>query len=158
MKTRLAAVAIALLPTLVASGCVTSRTTVRTWGDTDTEPERWGRVERIKEVVTSRQGDPAAGAVAGAVIGGLLGAAIGGHTSYDRWGRGYTTGNPAGAAVGAVGGAMVGAAASQGGEESRAYHLLVRFDDGGREWFVYHGAAPFEVGESVRLTPRGLAR
>jgi outer membrane lipoprotein SlyB len=156
MNARLAAVA--LLPVFLASACVTTRTTVRTWGESDTEPERWGRVEQIKEVVTTRQGDPAAGAVAGAIIGGLLGSAIGGHTHYDRYGRGYSSGNPAGAVVGAVGGAMVGAAASEGGEERRSYHLLIRFDDGGREWFVYHGAAPFQVGENVRLTPRGLSR
>jgi outer membrane lipoprotein SlyB len=155
MQTRMLALAFA--PVLALSACVTTQTTTRTWGDTGAEPERFGRVERIKEVVTTRQGDPAAGAVAGAIVGGLLGSMLGASTSYDRYGNAYVTGSGPGAAFGAVGGAMVGAAASEGGEE-RTYHLLVAFEDGGREWFVYHGAPPFEVGEAVRLTPRGLSR
>ena len=158
MTSRSRSLALAALPFLLLSACVTTRTTVRSWGDTGAEPERWGRVERIKEIVTEQRGDPAAGAVAGAIIGGLLGSTIGGSTYSDRWGNVHSSGNPAGAVVGAVGGAMVGAAASDGHAEQREYHLLIRFDDGGREWFVFRGAAPFQVGEAVRLTPRGLAR
>jgi outer membrane lipoprotein SlyB len=152
--------AILLVPVLLLSACVTSTTTTRTWGGYEASAgwARYGRVESIRETVRRREGNPVAGAVAGAVIGGLLGSAFGGHTTYDRWGNAYHRGSAAGAAFGAAGGAMVGAAASQGGPEERTYEVLVRFDDGGFETFVYGGYAPFGIGEPVVLTSQGLAR
>ena len=151
-------IVLALVP-LLALGCVTSRTTTRTWGYQDQSPDaRYGRVESVRETVQRQEGDPAAGAVAGAVVGGVLGSILGGHTRYDRYGYAHSHGSAAGAVVGAVGGAMVGAAASQGGAERRFYEVFVRFDDGGLETFVFEGAPPFQVGEPVALTPEGLVR
>ncbi|GEJ59366.1 hypothetical protein [Anaeromyxobacter diazotrophicus] len=156
MRTRpfVAAAASALL----LSGCVTHRTTTRTWDDGyGQEWSRPGHVESVRETVQRDEGNPAGGAVAGALIGGLLGSALGGHTSYDRWGTGHYHGSAAGALVGAVGGAAVGAAASQGSAERRWYELFVRFDDGGLDRYVYEGYPPFQVGQPVVAGPRGLA-
>jgi outer membrane lipoprotein SlyB len=147
-----------LLPALLATGCVTTATTTRTWTDPGAEWARYGRVESVTEVVQRTQGNPAGGAVAGAIIGGLLGSAVTGHTDYDRHGRAYHHGDAGGAVVGAIGGAVVGAAASQGSSESRTYEVNVRFEDGGVERFVYAGAPPFGSGEPVVQTPRGLQR
>lgn len=151
--------ALALVPALLFSACVTTTASSTTWG----EPYqagwvRRGRVESIRETVVRRDGNPAAGAVAGAIVGGILGSAIGGHTRYDRWGNAYYHGSESGAVVGAVGGAMVGAAASQGSPPQHAYEVFVRFEDGGHEAFVFQGALPFQVGEAVSLTPQGLVR
>ena len=151
--------ALLVLPALLLGGCVTTTTRTTTWG----EPygagwARYGHVESIRETVTTRQGDPAAGAVAGAIIGGLIGSTIGGHSHVDRWGRVRSHGSGAGALVGAVGGAMVGAASSQGGAEDRTYEVFVRFDDGALEPFVYSGVLPFRVGDPVVLTAQGLGR
>ena len=60
--------------------------------------------------------------------------------------------------AGAIGGAMMGAASSQGQAEQRMYEVLVRFDDGALETFVYQGYLPFAAGEPVVLTAQGLAR
>lgn len=150
---------LALAPTLLLSACVTTSTTTRTWGDPYGGGwERTGYVQSVQETVTRTQGNPAGGAVAGALIGGLLGSAIGGHTHYDAWGNGYHRPSGFGALVGAVGGAAVGAAASQGGSEDRYYDVLVQFDDGGQQRYVYRGYAPFQPGEPVVLTPQGLSR
>lgn len=135
-----------LLPVLLA-GCVATTTQTRTWSEQG-EGEQWaryGRVETIRETVHRTEGNPAGGAMAGAVIGGLLGTAMSG-------------GRPEGTFAGAVGGAVVGASASQGAAENRTYELFVRFQDGALERFVYAGAPPFGVGESVAQTPRGLER
>jgi outer membrane lipoprotein SlyB len=135
-----------LVPVLGLSACVTTTTTSTTWGDPYTQGwARNGRVESIRETVHRQQGDPAAGAVAGAVVGGLLGSAMSYH-------------HPVGGIAGAVGGAMVGAAASQGSAESRVYEVFVRFEDGGLEPFAFQGALPFQVGDLVSHTPRGLFR
>lgn len=150
---------IAAASALLLAGCVTSRTTTRTWND-DYAGQDWsrpGHVESVRETVQRDEGNPAGGAVAGALIGGLLGSALGGHTHYDRWGYGHYQGSAAGALVGAVGGAAVGAAASQGSAERRWYELFVRFDDGGLERYVYEGYPPFQVGQPVTAGPRGLA-
>jgi outer membrane lipoprotein SlyB len=150
--------AIFLLPALLVTGCVSTTTTTRTWGEPQRQWARYGRVEQIRETVRRQEGNPAAGAVAGAVIGGLLGSAIGGATHRDRYGRVHRHGSAGGAVVGAVGGAVVGAAASQGSSEERWYEVLVHFEDGATETFVYQGAPPFGVGEDVSLTEQGLAR
>jgi outer membrane lipoprotein SlyB len=118
--------------------CVTTSTRSTVW----TAQEAWvrpGRVQSIREVVTRRDGNPVGGALAGAVIGGL----IGGHGASGL--------------IGAAGGAAVGAAVSQGGEETRRYEVLVRFDDGGYQTFIYGGYSPFQPGQPVLLRPDGLS-
>ncbi len=147
-----------LLPVLL-SGCVTTTRRTTSWGEPSYgEGPRYGHVERVTESVRREEGDPGAGAVAGALIGGLLGSAFGGHTHFDRWGNAYHHGSAAGALAGAVGGAAVGAAASQGRGEERSYEVLVRFDDGGYQSFVFPDYLPFGVGDPVALTARGLER
>ena len=152
-------IALALALVLLLPACVTTTTTSTTWGDpSGGDWARYGHVVSIRETVQRQQGNPAGGAVAGAIIGGLLGSAVGGHTDYDRWGNAYYHGSGAGAVVGAIGGAAVGAAASQGASEDRTYEVVVRFDDGGAQTYVYPGALPFRVGDAVVLTSNGLAR
>jgi len=145
--TRLATLAIA---PLLLSACVTASTTTRTWGapyaDAPAPYQRYGRVEQIRETIHRQQGDPAGGAVAGAVVGGMVGSAVSG-------GRGP------GGLIGALFGAAVGANASQAANaEERIYEVMVRFEDGGWESFVYRGYLPFQPGDSVGLGPRGLER
>ena len=150
--------ALTLLSPLLLTACATT-TTTSTWSDAYSgDWARYGRVESIRTTLRRQEGNPAAGAAAGAVVGGLLGIMIGGHTRYDRWGNGYHHGSAAGAVVGAIGGAMVGAAASQGSSEERFYDVYVRFDDGGAEVFLVHDPLPFQVGDPVSLTSRGLER
>jgi outer membrane lipoprotein SlyB len=124
------------------AGCATTSTTSTTWTDPNAAAAwpRPGRVESVQEVRQHVEGDPAGGAVAGALIGGLL------------FGRGPSR------LFGAAAGAGIGAAASQGSAETRTYHVLVRFDDGGYGRFVYRDYSPFWPGEVVVLTPQGLAR
>ena len=133
-----------LVPVLLA-GCVATTTQTRTWPDPGAEWARYGRVESIRETVRRTEGNPAGGAIAGAVVGGLLGTVMSG-------------GRAEGTAADMIGGAAVGAAASQGAPDQRWYEVFVRFQDGALERFVYEGAAPFGVGESVAQTPRGLER
>jgi outer membrane lipoprotein SlyB len=129
--------ALALL-TLLLVGCATTTTTTATWVDPNAPP-RTGVVQQVQEVVQTRHGDPAAGALAGALIGGFL---FGGP-------RGLSI-------VGAAGGAAVGAAASQPAQ-ARSYQVLVRFDDDGSfGWFVYRDYSPFRPGQPVWVTPQGL--
>ena len=124
-----------------ASGCATTRTTSTTWtADAPAPWVRYGRVSWVREVVQRQEGNPAGGAVAGALIGGLLGG-----------GRGP------GALVGAVGGAAVGAAASSGSAEQRHYEVMVTFDDGAYQVFVYPGGSPFRPGQTVMQTAQGLS-
>jgi outer membrane lipoprotein SlyB len=146
----------ALVPVLVLSGCVSTTTMTRTWGDPYPYGEPWartGRVSSIRETVHRSRGNPAAGAVAGAAIGGILGSMLGARGHHRHYHP-----SAAGAVVGAAGGAMVGAVVSQGSSEERTYEVFVRFDDGGYETFVYSGHAPFRVGDAVQLTPSGLMR
>jgi outer membrane lipoprotein SlyB len=95
-------------------------------------------VTYVREIVQRTDGNPAGGAVAGALIGALIG------------GRG-----PA-ALLGAAGGAAVGASVSQGHSETRRYNVTVQFDDGTMQTFSYGGYSPFNPGEVVVQTPRGL--
>ena len=123
------------------SGCATTQTTTTTWTDpTGYSYARPGQVEAVQEVVRHTEGQPVLGALTGALVGGAI-----------FGGRG-TAG-----VVGAAGGAAVGAAASQGSSESRRYNVIVRFDDGGRNTFVYGDYSPFRPGERVVLTPQGLS-
>jgi outer membrane lipoprotein SlyB len=124
------------------TGCATTSTTSTTWtADAPAPWVRYGRVSWVREVVQRQEGNPAGGAVAGALIGGLL---LGG-------GRGP------GALVGAVGGAAVGAAASSGAAEQRHYEVMVTFDDGAYQVFVYPGGSPFRPGQTVMQTAQGLS-
>jgi outer membrane lipoprotein SlyB len=142
--------AVVFLVTLM-SACATTDTTSTTWTDPNAPGYgayppppgyvRGGQVQSVQEVVQRTQGQPAAGAVAGALIGSFL---FGGH-------------GPGSALAGAAGGAAVGAAASSGSSETRTYHVVVRFDDGGYGTFVYAGYSPFGPGQRVVLTPQGLA-
>jgi outer membrane lipoprotein SlyB len=145
-----------LVPALILSGCASTITTTRTWGDPSPYAEPWartGRVSAIRETVHRSQGNPAAGAVAGAAVGGILGSMLGARGHHRHYHP-----SAAGAVLGAAGGAMVGAVASQGSYEDRTYEVAVRFDDGGYQAFVYSGYAPFRVGDPVQLTPSGLMR
>lgn len=150
-------IAAALVTPLLGSGCVVTTTRSTAW--TDAQPESWarhGQVEAVRETVRETRGDPAGGAVAGAIIGGLVGSTLGGGTHYDRYGRAHQHGSAAGAVVGAIGGAMIGASSSQGQVSDRRYEVLVRFEDGGSETYVYANGSPFRPGDLVTLTPQGL--
>jgi len=116
-----------------------ARTTTTTSWPSGGNWVRPGTVESVQEVVRRVQGNPAAGALAGALIGGIL--------FHDR--------GPA-TLFGAAAGATIGAAASQGSAESRAYQVVVRFDDGTRGMFVYQAYSPFRPGQRVELSPAGL--
>ncbi len=136
--------ALLLASVLLVPACYSTSETRTTWtaGSPIPEGERQGRVEWIRETVRRTEGNPAAGAAAGAVVGGLLGGMI--------TGRGF------GVLFGAAGGAMVGAGASAGGGEISYYDMAVRFDDGVVRIFRYRGYPPFQPGQSVAFTPRGL--
>lgn len=125
------------------AGCATTSTRSTTWtAESPPAPQPWaryGRVSWVREIVQRQEGNPAGGAVAGAIIGGLLGG-----------GRGP------GAVVGAVGGAAIGAASSQGSSESRRYEVMIGFDDGTYQVFVYEGSSPFRPGQPVMQTAQGL--
>ncbi|MFT3693081.1 MAG: hypothetical protein QM831_08060 [Kofleriaceae bacterium] len=90
----------------------------------------------MNEVDTRIEGHPAAGALAGALIGNVLT-------------RGGLFGTAAGAAV--------GAAASSGSAVRRNFQVLVMFDDGAQQMFVYRDYAPFAPGSRVVLSAQGLS-
>ncbi len=145
MRNRFSALLVASL--LLFPACVTTSTrsvmmTEPVPGPQGVQAERHGHVEWVRETVRRTEGNPGAGAAAGAVIGGLLG--------------GIITGRSLGAFVGATGGAVVGANASEVRGEQRFYDVAVRFDDGGEHVFTYAGYPPFQPGQSVSMTPRGL--
>lgn len=119
--------------------CYATTTSSSNWGEGQPEWVRYGTVTNVREVIQRREGNPAGGALAGAIIGGILGG-----------GRGP------GALIGAAGGAAVGAAASSGSEERRSYEVWVRFQDGGYQSFWFANYPPFQPGDAVALTPRGL--
>jgi hypothetical protein len=123
---------------LLSTGCYTATSTSRTWGESGYPGawERHGKVETIRETVDRRVGDPAGGAVAGALVGGLL----------------------TGRAGGAILGAFFGAAASQGGAERRYYEVFVGFEDGARQVYTFAGSPPFQIGDRVVVTDRGIFR
>jgi len=123
---------------LAGSGCYTGTAYSRTYGERGYEAanERRGRVETVRETVDRRVGDPAGGALAGALVGGLL------------------TGRTGGAVLGA----LFGAAASQGSVERRYYEVQVLYDDGARQVFTFQGYPPFQPGDRVLVTDRGIFR
>lgn len=123
---------------LLSTGCYVATSTSRTWGESgySSAAERRGRVETIRETIDRREGNPAGGAMAGALVGGVL----------------------TGRAGGAFLGALFGAAASQGGVERRYYEVFVQFEDGGRQVFTFAGSPPFQSGDRVVVTDRGIFR
>jgi outer membrane lipoprotein SlyB len=132
---------VTMLPLLTTISCATTTTTSTTWSVPSSPGwARYGSVESIQEIVQRTEGNPAGGALAGALIGGFL-----------FHGRGP------GRLIAAAGGAAIGAAVSQGSAETRAYHVLVRFEDGGYGVFIYRSYSPFRPGDRVTLTAQGLA-
>lgn len=128
---------------LAGAGCYTATGYSRTYGEGSASargyPGAWekrGKVATIRENVERAVGDPAGGAVAGALIGGVL------------------TGRPGGALLGA----FFGAAASSGSVERRQVEVFVEFDDGSRQVFNFSGYPPFQVGDRVVVTDRGIFR
>lgn len=101
-----------------------------------------GIVESVRPVIHRYRGNPAGGAVAGALIGAVL---FGGH------------GGPR-TLFGAAAGAATGAALSEGEVETRAYEVVVRFDDGERGVFTYRDYSPFRPGDRIELGPDGPYR
>jgi outer membrane lipoprotein SlyB len=122
----------------LSTGCYATYATSRTYGEREFPGagERRGKVETVRETIDRRVGDPAGGAVAGALVGGLL----------------------TGRAGGAVLGAFFGAAASQGSAERRYYEVYVHFEDGGRQVYTFAGSPPFQSGDRVVVTDRGIFR
>ena len=122
-----------------AMGCATTSTTSTEW--TDEYSPREGRVESVRQIVHRVQGNPAGGAAAGALIGAVL---FGGHGPRTLFG--------------AAAGAATGAALSQGRYETRAYEVVVRFDNGARVVFTYRDYSPFAPGDRIALGPDGPRR
>jgi outer membrane lipoprotein SlyB len=138
-------ISFALIATVVATsltmGCATTSTYSREWTADDEYSPRDGIVESVREVVRHVQGNPAGGAAAGALIGAVL---FGGHGPRTLFG--------------AVAGAATGAALSQGSYETRAYEVVVRFDNGARGVFTYRDYAPFRPGDRIEMSPDGPRR
>lgn len=123
-----------------ASGCATTTTYSTEWTADEYSP-REGVVESVRQVVHRVEGNPAAGAVAGGLIGAVL---FGGHGPRTLFG--------------AAAGAAAGAALSSGSYETRAYEVVVRFDNGTRGVFTYRDYSPFAPGDRIALGPNGPRR
>ncbi len=123
-----------------AMGCATT-TTVSTEYPADEYSPREGVVESVRQVVHHVEGNPAGGAAAGALIGAVL---FGGHGPRTLFG--------------AAAGAATGAALSQGRYETRAFEVVVRFDNGARGVFTYRDYSPFAPGDRIALGPDGPRR
>lgn len=132
--------AAALISTF-ALGCATTSTYSTEWTAPDGYSPQTGTVESVRQVVRRVRGDPAAGAAAGALIGAVL---FGGHGPRTLFG--------------AAAGAATGAALSQGAYETRAYEVVVRFDDGTRGVFTYRDHSPFAPGDRITLGGDGPHR
>ena len=130
-----------LLGLVLATGCATTPTTSTVWTAPAGDWTRPGVVASIREIDRRVEGNPAGGALLGALIGGVL---FHGHGPATLFG--------------AATGAAIGAAASSGATETRTFQVLVHFDDGDDGMFVFGGYSPFQPGEPVVLTPRGLMR
>lgn len=143
MRVNRVSLALAAAVVLAGAGCYTTTGYTRTYGEGAQSgrgyPGAWekrGKVGSIRENVERAMGDPAGGAVAGALIGGVL------------------TGKPGGALLGA----FFGAAASSGSVERRQVEVFIDFDDGTRQAFSFQGYPPFQVGDRVVVTDRGIFR
>jgi outer membrane lipoprotein SlyB len=130
----------ALVATTLAAGCATTAT-YTTDPYTDEYRPRTGIVEHVRQVVREVRGNPAGGAAAGALIGAVL---FGGHGPRTLFG--------------AAAGAATGAALSQGRYETRAYEVVVRFDNGTRGVFTFRDYSPFAPGDRIALGPDGPRR
>lgn len=124
-----------------AMGCATTSTYSTEWTASDEYSPREGVVESVRQVVHRVEGNPAGGALAGALIGGVL---FGGHGARTLFG--------------AAAGAATGAALSSGSYETRAYEVVVRFDNGTRGVFTYRDYSPFAPGDRIALGPDGPRR
>jgi outer membrane lipoprotein SlyB len=122
-----------------AMGCAT--TTTYSTESTDEYSPREGTVESVRQIVHRVEGNPAGGAAAGALIGAVLFGGRGPRTLF-----------------GAAAGAATGAALSQGRYETRAFEVVVRFDNGSRGVFTYRDYAPFAPGDRIALGPDGPRR
>jgi outer membrane lipoprotein SlyB len=122
-----------------AMGCAT--TTTYSTESTDEYSPREGTVESVRQIVHRVEGNPAGGAAAGALIGAVL---FGGHGPRTLFG--------------AAAGAATGAALSQGRYETRAFEVVVRFDNGSRGVFTYRDYSPFAPGDRIALGPDGPRR
>lgn len=133
--------AAALVASTLTLGCATTTTYSTDYPAADEYSPRSGIVESVRQVVRRVEGNPAGGAAAGALIGAVL---FGGHGARTLFG--------------AVAGAATGAALSQGSYETRAFEVVVRFDNGTRGMFVYRDYTPFVPGDRIEMGPGGPRR
>jgi outer membrane lipoprotein SlyB len=124
----------------LAIGCATTSTYSTEYTADEYRP-REGVVESVRQVVHRVEGNPAGGAAAGALIGAVLFGGRGPRTLF-----------------GAAAGAATGAALSQGRYETRAYEVVVRFDNGTRGVFTFRDYSPFAPGDRIELGPDGPRR
>ena len=129
-----------LAASTLAAGCAGTATYTVESTAPEYEP-RTGIVESVRQVVRRVQGNPAAGAAAGALVGAVLFGGRGPRTLF-----------------GAAAGAATGAALSQGAYETRAFEVVVRFDNGTRGVFTYRDHTPFAPGDRIELGPDGPHR
>lgn len=110
----------------------------------------YGVVKSIEVVRQDNQGIAGSniglGAIAGAVIGGVVGNQIGSGT-----------GNTVATVAGAAGGAYVGHELEKR-QQSDAYKITVRLEDGSYQAFVQNANSGFRVGDRVRLVNGVLQR
>jgi outer membrane lipoprotein SlyB len=127
----------------VGTSCAhtTTTSTVRTTAPSE-DVGMVGTVNSVRETVTTTEGNPGAGAVAGGLIGGTLFRGSVGSTVF-------------GAAAGAATGAAISNAQNS---ESRAYEVLVVFQDGSEGVFTYAENSPWQPGDRVVIERHGLAR
>ena len=124
----------------LAQGCAASHTYSRTEGESQ-EPAaqiRYERGQTLREEAGRVDSEPAEDALSGAFVGDAVGA--------------Y---RPA-MLFGSAGGNTLGAFATDDRAEARRFDVTVRFDDGSFQTFSCNGFSPFQPGDQVMLTPRGL--
>lgn len=110
---------------------------------TRTTHPQYGVVKSIERVPPENHGIAGSniglGAVAGAVVGGIVG---------NQFGAG--TGNTAATVAGAAGGAYVGHQLEKR-QQTDAYKVTIRLNDGASQALVYETDPGFRVGDRVRL-------
>lgn len=141
MRFAKACAAIMVATSMMMAGCATTSTYSTEWSEADEYSPHTGTVESVRQIVRRVEGNPAGGAVAGALIGAIL---FGGHGPRTLFG--------------AAAGAATGAALSQGAYETRAYEVVIRFDNGTRGVFTYRDYTPFRPGDRVELGAYGPRR